>query len=104
MSIVFTAQEKCNGCYACVRNCPLKAIRVKEGTAEIMEERCVDCGLCVSICTAGAIQVRSDIETVEQLLEQHTPVIAILSSAFPAAFPELWPGQIFSRHIIQILY
>ncbi|MDY7019422.1 MAG: [Fe-Fe] hydrogenase large subunit C-terminal domain-containing protein [Chloroflexota bacterium] len=93
MSVVFIVAEKCNGCYACVRNCPLKAIRVKEGVAEIMEERCVECGDCINICAAGAIQVKDDMDLVRQLLGRHTPVIAILSSAFPAAFPQLWPGQ-----------
>ena len=93
MGIVSTVREKCNGCYACVRNCPLKAIRVKNGVAEIMEERCIACGICVSICTSGAIQARSDIGIVGQLLGQRTPVIAILSSALPAAFPEVRPRQ-----------
>ena len=93
MDAIFIVREKCNGCYACVRNCPVKAIRVKEGVAEVMNERCIACGICISICAAGAIQARSDIGIVWQLLGEHTPIIAILSSAFPAAFPEVQPRQ-----------
>ncbi len=94
MDIIFTVPEKCKGCYACVRNCPVKAIRVKEGIAGVMEERCVSCGACINICAIGAKQARSDIGLVRQLLGQSTPVIAVLSSAFPAAFPEVRPGQL----------
>ena len=93
MGVIFTVREKCKRCYACVRNCPVKAIRVKEGIAGVMEERCVACGACISICAVGAKQARSDIGVVRQLLGQYTSVIAVLSSAFPAAFPEVRPRQ-----------
>ncbi|MBN2186136.1 MAG: 4Fe-4S binding protein [Dehalococcoidia bacterium] len=93
MSVIFTVPEKCKGCYTCVRNCPVKAIRVSEGIAEVMEERCVACGACISICAVGAKQARSDIGIVQQLLGQYTSVIAVLSSAFLAAFPEVRPRQ-----------
>jgi iron only hydrogenase large subunit-like protein/nitrogen-specific signal transduction histidine kinase len=93
MGVIFTVREKCKGCYACIRNCPVKAIRVKEGIAGVMEERCVACGACISICAVGAKQARSDIGVVRQLLGQYTSVIAVLSSVFPAAFPEVRPRQ-----------
>ncbi|MCD6391115.1 MAG: 4Fe-4S binding protein [Dehalococcoidia bacterium] len=96
MGIIFTVTEKCKGCYACVRNCPVKAIRVKEGIAGVMEERCVTCGVCINICAIGAREAKSDIGYVRQLLGQSTPVIAALSSAFTAAFPEIRPKQLVS--------
>jgi len=94
MSIVFTNREKCKGCYTCVRNCPAKAIRVREGLAEVIMERCIDCGTCVQICRAKAKYVESDLESVWELLADHQPVIALLSAPFPAAFPEVRPGQL----------
>ena len=93
MTFIFTKREKCKGCYACVRSCPAKAIIVKEGIAGVMEERCVACGHCINVCAVGAKQARSDTGVVRQLLMQHSPVIAILSSSFPAAFPEIRPKQ-----------
>ena len=93
MGIIFTVPEKCEGCYACIRNCPVKAIRVKEGIASVMGERCLGCGACINICAVGAKQSRSDKGLVRQLLGQSVPVIAALSSAFPAAFPDVRPGQ-----------
>jgi two-component system NtrC family sensor kinase len=94
MGVIFTVREKCKRCYACVRSCPAKAIRVKEGIAGVMEERCVACGHCINICAVGAKQARSDIGVVWQLLGQRASVIAVLSSTFPAAFPEIRPRQI----------
>jgi len=94
MSLVYTDREKCKGCYACVRNCPAKAIRVREGLAEVIMERCIDCGSCVQICLAKAKQVESDLGSVWKLLAGQQPVIALLSAPFPAAFPEAYPGQL----------
>jgi len=96
MGFIFTMEEKCRGCYACVRSCPAKAIKVKEGIARVIDERCVACGYCINICAVGAKQARSDIDVVWKLLEQSSPVIAILSSALPAAFPGIRPKQIVS--------
>ena len=94
MSIVYTMREKCKGCYACVRNCPAKAIRIREGLAEVVKERCIACGTCVQICLAKAKQVESDIGVVWQLLGQYPLVIALLSASFPAALPEVRPRQL----------
>jgi len=96
MGFILTIEEKCRNCYACVRSCPSKAIRVKEGIARVMDERCVACGYCINICSTGAKQARSDIDVVWQLLGQPAPVIAILSSALPAAYPGIRPRQIVS--------
>ncbi len=92
MSIVFTSRDKCKRCYACIRSCPVKAIRVRDGLAEVMKERCIACGTCVRVCAVGAKQVENDVGIVWQLLGQY-PVIAILSSSFPAAWAEVRPRQ-----------
>jgi two-component system NtrC family sensor kinase len=93
MGIVYTVREKCRGCYACIRNCPAKAIRVREGLAEVVEERCIACGVCLQVCVSNAKQLEGDIGVVRRLLGQHPTVIAVLSSSFPAAFPEVRPRQ-----------
>ncbi|MFP3899058.1 MAG: [Fe-Fe] hydrogenase large subunit C-terminal domain-containing protein [Dehalococcoidia bacterium] len=96
MGFILTIEEKCRGCYACVRSCPAKAIEVKEGIARVRDERCVACGYCTNICAVGAKQARSDIDVVWQLLAQPSPVIAVLSSVLPAAFPRIRPKQMVS--------
>ena len=52
--------EKCRGHMACMRHCPTRAIRVRDGKARISEELCVDCGSCISACPEGAIAPISD--------------------------------------------
>jgi len=61
MSIVYTDRDKCKECYACIRLCPAKAIRVREGLAEVIKERCVACGNCIQICVPQAKQAESDL-------------------------------------------
>ncbi|SEF45039.1 Iron only hydrogenase large subunit, C-terminal domain [Caloramator fervidus] len=46
--------EKCIGCTKCLMNCPVEAIRVKNGKAVIYNEKCIDCGECIKICPYGA--------------------------------------------------
>jgi len=94
MSIVYTDREKCKGCYACIRICPCKAIKVEEGLAQVIKERCIACGTCLDVCVPKAKQVESDIGIVWQLLTQHPNVIAVLSSSFPAALLKCSAGQL----------
>ena len=96
MSIIYTKKERCRGCYACVRGCPTKAIKVENRLAEVMPDLCVDCGSCIRVCAPKAKFVESDIGAVEQLLAGPAKVIAIPSSSFPAALPEIRPGQFVS--------
>jgi Na+-translocating ferredoxin:NAD+ oxidoreductase RNF subunit RnfB len=47
--------KKCDGCMACMRACPTRAIRVKKGKATVIPELCIDCGSCLGVCAPGAI-------------------------------------------------
>ena len=55
--IIRTIPEKCVQCYACVRNCPVKAVAIRDGKAQIIQERCIHCGNCVDICSQNAKEV-----------------------------------------------
>ncbi|MBO7646636.1 MAG: NADH-quinone oxidoreductase subunit NuoF [Bacteroidales bacterium] len=50
--------EKCKGCTACARNCPVGAIK---GTVkmphEINQELCIKCGTCIEKCKFNAISI-----------------------------------------------
>jgi len=48
--------DKCRGRLHCMRACPTRAIRVKNGKARLISELCIDCGSCLSICPSGAIR------------------------------------------------
>ena len=95
-SIIHTYIERCRGCYACVRGCPSKAIKVENRKAEVMPELCVNCGACVRVCVSKAKVIESDIGMVEKLLAGGGEVVAIPSAAFPAALPGIHPGQLVS--------
>lgn len=94
MGEVSTIQAKCRKCYACVRNCPAKAIMVKEGQAQVLDERCIRCGSCVRVCAQKAKQIESGVEQVEALLASNQKVIAILAPSFPAGLREAKPRQL----------
>ena len=49
-------KEKCTGCESCIEICPVEAISVNNGKAEISNE-CVECGSCVDECPNQAISV-----------------------------------------------
>lgn len=46
---------RCDGCTACMRVCPTAAIRVRAGSARMMEDRCIDCDECLRVCPERAI-------------------------------------------------
>lgn len=49
-------KEKCIGCGQCVDVCPVNAIKLADGKADISDE-CIECGACVSTCSVGAISL-----------------------------------------------
>lgn len=48
-------KEQCIGCGACASVCPVGAIEIVDGTAQINPEVCVNCGTCEGTCPVGAI-------------------------------------------------
>ncbi len=48
-------ENLCNGCVLCMKACPLRAIRLRDGVARI-EGVCVDCMECARVCPRGAIR------------------------------------------------
>jgi NAD-dependent dihydropyrimidine dehydrogenase PreA subunit len=52
--------ETCNGCLACVRECPAEAIQGEAGEPqELDQELCVKCGMCHAVCKFEAVKVES---------------------------------------------
>lgn len=47
--------EKCAGCESCVGACPVSAISMVDGVAQVNEGDCIDCGACVGTCPVEAI-------------------------------------------------
>lgn len=93
---VYTQETVCQDCYKCVRECPVKAIRVENERAYIVAERCVACGRCVRICPSGAKLLRNDVGRVRLLLQSGVPVYASLAPSWVAVHPEWSSGQLIA--------
>ncbi len=64
----FQVNEKCNGCMACVENCPATALRAtdKDGRRTLAHSmtRCARCGNCKRVCPNDAVEFQHLIEGV----------------------------------------
>ena len=49
-------KDECTGCGVCVDVCPMGAIELIDGTAQINNEKCRNCGLCLGECSVEAIK------------------------------------------------
>ncbi len=87
--LVYTVKDRCRVCFTCVRECPVKAIRINNGQAEVMNERCIACGNCVKVCSQGAKIYLDCIEEAEELLRSPERVAACIAPSFPAEFTEI---------------
>jgi iron only hydrogenase large subunit-like protein/nitrogen-specific signal transduction histidine kinase len=88
-AFITTVKERCRMCYTCVRECPVKAIRITDGQAQVVGERCIACGNCARICSQHAKILRSSIDEVRALLRSGGRVAACLAPSFPAEFTEI---------------
>ncbi len=94
MGSIITIKENCRKCYACVRNCPVKAIRVHSNYAEVIDDRCIGCGNCVKICSQKAKVIADHVGECRRLLAADNTPIAILGCSHPAFFHDLRSGQL----------
>jgi len=83
---VYTLKNECHDCYKCVRECPVKAIKIQEGHASGIGEKCVACGHCVTVCPARAKRVRSDMDGVRALLASGKKVYVSLAPSWAGIY------------------
>jgi len=86
--LVYTVKDLCRVCYTCVRECPVKAIRIIDGQAEVLSDRCIACGNCTIVCKQGAKVYERSIEMVKGLIESEQAVYALVAPSFIAEFGE----------------
>lgn len=93
---IYTEPENCQDCYKCVRECPVKAIRIENNKAAILEDRCIYCGHCTQICPTGAKKIRDGISRARIILENHPQVILSLAPSFINEFEAVTPAQLIA--------
>jgi two-component system, NtrC family, sensor kinase len=96
MGIVTTIPEECRRCYTCVRECPVKAIKVEGGQAVVIKERCIACGNCLKVCAQNAKWIRDSTGSAKELLASGRRIFACLAPSFPAAFADVAPGKVIA--------
>ncbi|MEM3650871.1 MAG: glycyl-radical enzyme activating protein [Candidatus Jordarchaeaceae archaeon] len=67
---IFFREEKCDRCERCIEACPLKAIQMNEGGAQIDRTKCNLCMKCVEVCPTGAISQIGKKMTLEEIVKE----------------------------------
>jgi iron only hydrogenase large subunit-like protein/nitrogen-specific signal transduction histidine kinase len=92
--LVFTVKGRCRLCYTCVRECPVKAIKIENGQAEVINEKCIGCGNCIKVCSQGAKVFLDTTNEVLNLIESGKKIVACIAPSFPAEFSEIKDYQL----------
>lgn len=83
---VYTEPDNCQDCYKCIRECPVKAIRIEDNKASIIEDRCIYCGHCTQVCPTGAKKIRDGVARVKLILAKHPKVYLSLAPSYVSEF------------------
>lgn len=103
MSIINVKKDKCVGCNACVRVCPVGDANIgsfdESGVLriEIDDEKCIRCGACINACTHKARYFKDDMEEFLDALKRGEEIEMIAAPAIKIAFDGNW------RHALQWL-
>lgn len=83
---VYTLVNECHDCYKCIRECPVKAIKIENGHASVIPEKCIACGNCVKACPSNAKRVRNDLDKAKNLILAKKDVYVSLAPSWRASF------------------
>lgn len=104
MSIINVDVNKCVGCNACVRACPVGDANIarmdESGKLKITidDEKCIKCGACIKTCSHSARSYIDDTPQFLEDLERGQEIALIAAPSIKIAFDGNW------RHALQWLY
>ena len=108
---ILTIKQNCRRCFTCVRDCPVKAIKIVDGQASVVPDRCISCGNCTIVCSQDAKTYVTGLEQTEEILRGSAPVAALLAPSFPAEFPGINPGSLVCalkasgfQYVVEVAY
>ncbi|MBU1370782.1 MAG: 4Fe-4S binding protein [Bacteroidetes bacterium] len=91
-AIVFTNKAKCRDCYRCVRVCPVHAIKMEGGQAQVVQELCIACGTCIAECPQHAKAYRTDYGKVLQWSSDSVQMVISVAPSFATSYTR-WEQQ-----------
>lgn len=94
MSLINLSKGTCKSCYRCVNSCGVKAIKMVNEQAEIVEDRCINCGHCVVVCPQEARRIENDVKYVKEEIKAGRKVAASIAPSFAGAFEMEQYGQL----------
>ena len=80
------SNKNCKKCYACIRVCPVNAIKIKDGQASIIEERCIVCDECYRACPQKHKLSKSQVPIVKHFIKNKEKVVASIAPSFASVF------------------
>lgn len=86
MSILKLSEGNCKSCYKCLNSCAVKAIKMVNEQALIVDDRCIVCGHCVAVCPQKARKSESDVESIKKAISSNRKIIASIAPSFPGSF------------------
>lgn len=103
MSVIKVDREKCVGCNACVRACPVGDANIATMDEEdqlritIDDDKCIRCGECIRVCSHGSRTYEDDTDAFFADLMRGEEIAVIVAPAVKVAFDGNW------RHVLQWL-
>lgn len=101
MGEIYLDSDKCVGCNACVRSCPVKDANVAKTDEEgrlvihIDDDKCIRCGACIRACSHHARSFGDDIDVFLKDMKSGVEIVLIAAPSIKIAFDGNW------RHALQ---
>lgn len=93
--IIQTKEGLCKKCYSCIRGCPVKAIKVQNDQAYVIQENCISCGNCLKVCSQNAKDVQEGLP-INVAIKKGLEPIAIVAPSFVSYYNYCHPLQLVS--------
>lgn len=95
--MVHVRSDKCIGCNACIRTCPVpNANRYDGNVVQVNPKECIQCGECIRGCKHGARYYEDDIKEFLDVIKRKS-VSLVVAPAIKSAMDGKW------RHVLQWL-